>query len=96
MTFDVISCDIMWYFDLRFHAFIDIATGDLSHLNIPRNFFSAVALIAAHYDLDPIEPLVTRQMDPVRLWGFTDSQDSLILSRFFKEDLKVIWEKQNW
>lgn len=25
-----------------------------------RNYFSAVALIAAHYDLDPIEPLVTR------------------------------------
>jgi len=43
------------------------------------NFFSAVALIAAHYDLDPIEPLVTRltEKQEVPLWFIHAENDNV-------------------
>eukprot|EP00438_Fugacium_kawagutii_P005968 Skav224303 [mRNA] locus=scaffold772:306005:309327:+ [translate_table: standard] len=46
----------------------------------PRNFFSAVALIAAHYDLDPVEPLVTRlltEKQEVPLWFIHAENDNV-------------------
>lgn len=55
------------------------AYGALELASRRANYFSAVALIAAHYDLDPIEPLVTRltEKQEVPLWFIHAENDNV-------------------